>query len=68
MKQTSRLFGISLSILFVIIGVYVATDVSKYNPDGSLSWQNYAGIACAAFFGIALVAAVFNIIKGRPKL
>jgi hypothetical protein len=68
MKQTSRLFGIGLSILFVILGVYVATDVSKYNPDGSLSWQNYAGIACAVFFGIVLIAALYNLIKGRPKL
>jgi len=68
MKQTSRLFGIGLSALFVILGVYLATDVSKYNPDGSLSWSNYIGIACASFFGIALIAGVYNLIKGRPKL
>lgn len=68
MKQSSRFFGIGLSLLFIILGVYIATDASRYNPDGSLSWQNYVGIACAVFFGIVLVAAIYNLVKGRPKL
>lgn len=68
MKKATPLFGISLAILFVILGIYTGTDASRHNPDGSLSWQNYTGFGCALFFGCILVAALWRLITGWTKL
>lgn len=59
-------FGIAIAILFVILGIYL-TSVDFNNPDGSLSWKNYAGIACIVFFGALAGIGILRLVFPRKK-
>ncbi|RZJ65887.1 MAG: hypothetical protein EOO45_16435 [Flavobacterium sp.] len=61
-----NIFGIVIAAFFVIMGFFLATNESANNPDGTLSWINYIGIAGIVFFGLVAIIGIRNyIMKSR---
>ncbi|RZJ64637.1 MAG: hypothetical protein EOO45_18500 [Flavobacterium sp.] len=63
-----NIFGIVIAVLFVIMGFYLTTKESANNPDGTLSWINYVGVAGIIFFGLVAIIGIRNyIMKSRQN-
>ncbi len=61
MKSSKPFLGISLSILFVILGIYLINRSNDSSENSSVLL--FAGIACIVFFGGILIATLFRLFK-----
>jgi uncharacterized membrane protein len=60
MKSLKTLFGIGNSLLFVLLGIYLATYSNSVIG-------KIIGIACIAFFGGLLLFGIFKIATRQKK-
>lgn len=57
-KNTKGLFGIGVSVLFVLLGIKLVTTSDEL-------WRNIIGVLCLVFFGGFLLWGVYNKLKSR---
>ncbi|MBK9256155.1 MAG: hypothetical protein IPM42_11765 [Saprospiraceae bacterium] len=62
-NKTKGLFGIGLSILFVMLGVYLLTEFPKNNLNLNPLLVKGIGIACILFFGAIFILGMRKLLK-----
>ena len=63
MNKSILLFGISSSILFVILGIYLYTTKAETIDSSYSNFRNIIGIACIVFFGITGLISIKKLIR-----
>jgi nitrate reductase gamma subunit len=63
MKKTSALFGIGLSIIFVIIGLSLITKKTSSIEFLTPATVKVVGVVCVTFFGSITLIGLYKFLK-----
>ncbi len=63
MKINNPLFGIGISLLFVILGIYLVLEKANAKGVTNPLLIRIVGISCILFFGTLLVLTILKLVK-----
>jgi hypothetical protein len=63
MKKNNPLFGIGISALFVILGIYLVLEKANAKDITNPLLLRIVGISCILFFGTLLVLTILKLVK-----